>query len=117
MRWRGVVSILWLLLSWAALDDIATDNADSFPLEYSALMLAGVWFTALGAWLIVKQRTVAGICSLLAVALGIVACWSLPHHYQPPSWINSLGYVTLAWFVGIALWLVSGGAPRAARSA
>ena len=27
MRWRGVVSILLLVLAWLALDDITTDNA------------------------------------------------------------------------------------------
>ncbi|MFO7691448.1 MAG: hypothetical protein R6V57_00025 [Vicinamibacterales bacterium] len=107
MRGRGTVSLAVLAFSWLALDDITTDNANEFPLEYTMLVLAGVWFVLLGAWLVAKRRTVAGICSLAAVAIGVAAFWSLPHHYQPPSLVNNLGYVPLAWFLGVAIWLLT----------
>jgi hypothetical protein len=111
-----VVSLILLLLSWAALDDITTDSANSFPLEYSFLVVAGTWFAALGGWLMTQGRKVLGACSLAAVALGAVAFWSLPHHYQPSSLTNDLGFLPLAWFFGLAVWLVGSrhGQPAAA---
>ena len=108
MRGFGAVSLVVLVCSWLALDDITTDNANAFPLEYTMLVLAGVWFVVLGVWLIAKRRALAGVCSLVAVAIGVVAFWSLPHHYQPPSLVNNLGYVPLAWFLGLAVWLAAG---------
>jgi hypothetical protein len=70
-------------------------------------MSAGIWFTALGVSLVAKRPSFVGISSLVAVGLGVVAFWSLPHHYQPPSLINYLGYVPLAWFVGLTVWLLA----------
>jgi hypothetical protein len=107
MRARGAVSLVVLLLSWLALDDITTDNATEFPLEYALLVSAGIWFTALGVSLVVKRHVFGGVSSLVAVGLGVVAFWSLPHHYQPPSPINYLGYVPLAWFAGLTVWLLA----------
>jgi hypothetical protein len=108
MRGFGAVSLAVLLVSWLALDDLTTDNANAFPLEYTILVLAGAWFAALGGWLIIQRRVLAGVCSLIAVAAGVVAFWSLPHHYQPPSPVNRFGYVPLAWFLGLAVWLAAG---------
>ena len=107
MRGLGAVSLVVLVFSWLALDDITTDNANAFPLEYTMLILAGVWFAVLGVWLITKRRALAGVCSLAAVALAVVAFWSLPHHYQPASLMNNVGYVPLAWFLGLTAWLLA----------
>ena len=107
MRGRGAVSLVVLAFSWLALDDITTDNATRFPLEYTMLVLAGVWFSVLGAWLVARGRAVVGIGSLVAVVMGVVAFWSLPHHYQPPSAVNNMGYAPLAWFLVLAVWLVA----------
>jgi hypothetical protein len=106
MAWRGALSALVLVLSWMALDDITTDNATAFPVEYTLLVAAGVWFAALGVWLIAGGRALAGAGSLLAVAIGAVAFWSLPHHYQPASAVNALGFLPLAWFAGLSTWLL-----------
>lgn len=107
MRARGAVSLVALALSWLALDDITTDNASAFPLEYGFLVVAGVWFAALGAWLAAKGHPVAGGVSLAAVAIGVAAFWSLPHHHAPPSGLNYLGYLPLAWFFGLAIRLLA----------
>jgi len=121
MRGRGWASLVVLAFSWLALDDITTDNATRFPLEYTILVLAGLWFSVLGAWLVAKGRAVAGIGSLVAVVMGVVAFCSLPHHYQPPSPVNLMGYAPLAWFLALAVWLVAargrsgGGAEPAVR--
>jgi hypothetical protein len=103
MRWRGCLSIVVLLLTWAALDDITTDNADAFPLEYTLLVLAGIWFGAVAAYLLGRRNTVVGIISAVAVVTGVIAFWSLPHHYAPGSWVNQLGWFPLAWFLALAV--------------
>lgn len=107
MRWRGVVSILLLVLAWLALDDITTDNATTFEFEYTMLVWCGVWFTSVAIWLLVRRRPVLGIASLVAVALAVVAFWSLPHHYAPAAPVNYLGAVSLVWFLALAIWLVA----------
>jgi len=117
MRWRGVVSILLLALAWAALDDITTDNATgAFVPEYSILVVCGMWFTGVAVWLLFRRRLVLGTASLIGVAVAVIAFWSLPHHYLPPSPENYLGLVSLAWFLALAIWLVArrSGAPRPA---
>jgi peptidoglycan/LPS O-acetylase OafA/YrhL len=112
MRGRGAVSLVVLALSWLALDDITTDDASEFPLEYAILVSAGLWFAALALVLIARRRFFAGTSSLVAVALGVAAFWSLPQHYQPPSTVNYLGWVALAWFAGVTVWLLAARAGR-----
>lgn len=113
MRIWGVLSLGVLLMTWLAGDDITTDNARTFPLEYTVLALAGMWFAALGVVLVRRGRTGAGVASLAAVGLGVAACWGLPHHYGPFSPLNYLVYVTLAWFLGLAIRLVARPLPAA----
>jgi hypothetical protein len=107
MRGRGAVSLMVLVLSWLALDDITTDTANTFALEYTILVSAGIWFLALGVSLAAQRRYLPAIASLAAVGLGVAAFWSLPHHYQPLAPINYLGYVPLAWFAGLTVWLLA----------
>ena len=48
----GGVTLFAMLLCWLALDDITTDNATQFPLEYSFLVCGGAWllFVAWQLW-------------------------------------------------------------------
>lgn len=103
MRWRGGVSLVLLWLTFAALHDITFDNAPAFPLEYGILIASGFWFTSLGSHLLGLGHTAAAGMSFLAVTLGLVACWALPHHGAPPSVQNHLAWVPLVWFTGLAL--------------
>ena len=104
----GIASILLLMLVWAALDDITTDSAKGqFAAEYLFLVICGVWFAAVATWLLVRRRVLAGVISLFAVALAVAAFWSLPHHYAPVSPVNHLGLFSLAWFLGLAVWMVA----------
>jgi hypothetical protein len=108
MRRIGVVSILLLVLAWLALDDITTDNAtgpDAFKVEYSCLVICGVWFASIAIWLLAHRRAHTSIISIAAVALAVVAFWSLPHHYAPGTAVNYLGLISLAWFMGLAVWM------------
>jgi hypothetical protein len=112
MRWRGVGSLLLLVLAWLALDDITTDDSTGrFLPEYSLLVICGIWFTGLAGWLLARGRVLLGLGSLVAVALAVVAFWSLPHHYAPLSVLNYLGYVPIAWFLLLAIWLIAARSP------
>jgi hypothetical protein len=103
----GIASILLLVLAWAALDDITTDTATAFVPEYSILVVCGIWFTAVAVWLLVRRRALTGIISLFAIALAVVAFWSLPHHYGQGSAVNYSGLLSLAWFLALALWMTA----------
>lgn len=107
MRGRGAVLLMVLVLSWLALDDITTDNADTFALEYTFLVSAGIYSVALAVSLAAQRRYLPAIVSLVAVGLGVAAFWSLPHHYQPLAPVNYVGYVPLAWFAGLTVWLLA----------
>ena len=112
MRAAGALSLVVLALSWLALDDITTDNATAFRAEYTILVLAGLWFAWLGVALVRRGRAAIGALSLAAVGIGVLAFWSLPHHYQPASTLNLLGFVPLAWCFGVACWLLARGGSR-----
>jgi hypothetical protein len=45
----------------------------------------------------------------------VIAFWSLPHNDGPASTVNLLGLGSIAWFVGVAAWLIGWG--RLARPA
>jgi hypothetical protein len=51
-RRDAVVTFAALLLIFAAADDITTDNATAFPLEYSILIACTVWLGFLTARLL-----------------------------------------------------------------
>ena len=109
MRFTGVISVIALLFAWLALDDITTDNATglyAFEFEYWILVICGVWFAGVAVWFWARGRLVLGIVSLLAVALAVVSFWSLPHYYAPMSLVNYLGLFSLAWFLGVAMWIL-----------
>ena len=82
------------------------------------LVLSGLWFAGVAAWLAARRRGVLRVASLAAIAVGMVAFWSLPHRGQPVSAVNLLGYIPLAWFLALTVWLLvgrSGTPPPGAR--
>jgi len=106
MRLRGGVSLVVLYLTWAALHDITLDNAQTFPLEYSFLVLSGVWFVSVALRLLGQGHRLEAVVSLLAVAVGLAACWNLPHHGAPASWMNQLAWFSVLWFFVLTLRLL-----------
>ena len=107
MRWVGIVSILLVVVAWLALDDITTNNATTFIVEYSLLVICGAWFAAVAIWLLARRWVMAGIVSLAALSLAVVAFRPLPHHYAPASPVNYLGLFSLAWFLGLSVWMAA----------
>jgi hypothetical protein len=56
VRRDAVVTIAALLLGFAAFDDITTDNATSFPLEYTTLTAAAIWLLFIAVRLMRRRR-------------------------------------------------------------
>jgi hypothetical protein len=68
LRRDAVVTIAALLLVFAAFDDITTDNATSFPLEYTILIASAVWLLFIAGRLMRHGHGLLGGISLLALA-------------------------------------------------
>jgi len=64
----AVVTIAALLLVFAAFDDITTDDATSFPLEYTILIASAVWLLFVAVRLMRHGEGLLGGISLLALA-------------------------------------------------
>jgi len=64
----AVVTIAVLLLVFAAFDDITTDDATSFPLEYTILIASAVWLLFVAVRLMRHGEGLLGGISLLALA-------------------------------------------------
>lgn len=105
----GAVTAAALLLVFVAFDDITTDNATAFPVEYTFLVGCAAWLLVV-AWRLLhaRHRALGGV-SVLAVAAGVVAQRAIGPGIKPGLWPE---YVVMAaaylWFWGIAvamLWL------------
>ena len=71
----GLLTAGALLLVYAAFDDITTDNATAFPVEYSLLALCAGWLLVLTFRLLSARRLALGWMSLAALA---GALWAQP---------------------------------------
>jgi hypothetical protein len=67
----GFLTIAVLLLVFAAFDDITTDNATSFPLEYTLLAASAVWLLFIAVRLTRHGHGLLGGISLLALASAV----------------------------------------------
>jgi hypothetical protein len=69
-RTDGVVTLALLVLAFLAFDDITTDNATSFTLEYAFLTACAVWGFILIARLALRSRFItAAVCASLLMAI------------------------------------------------
>lgn len=105
----GAVTAVALLLVFAAFDDITTDNATSFPVEYTFLLGCAAWLLVVAWRLLHARHRAVGAVSVLAIAAGLWAQRAIGPGISPGRWPE---YVVMAaaylWFWGIAvamLWL------------
>ena len=70
-RRDAVVTIAALLLVFAAFDDITTDNATSFRLEYAILVASAIWLLFIALRLMRHGHGLLGGISLLALASAV----------------------------------------------
>jgi len=71
LRGDAVVTIAALLLVFAAFDDITTDYATSFPLEYAILVASAIWLLFIAVRLLRHGHGLLGGISLLALASAV----------------------------------------------
>ena len=69
----GVITIVVQLFVFAAFDDITTDNATTFPVEYSILVACTAWLVFVAATLWRKRQRILGGLSVLALVAGVWA--------------------------------------------
>ena len=106
-RSHGAITVVVLLLVYAAFDDITTDRATSFRVEYTALMACVAWLVFVATGLIRQRHLVLGGVSLVAIAAAIWAQRAVDQG-QSPGWRPE--YTALAtaylWFSMLAIVLM-----------
>jgi len=105
----AAVTIATLLLVFAAFDDITTDRAASFSVEYAFLAAAALWLFFIAVRLIRHGRGLLGGVSLLALtgaawgqrAIGPGVVWSQRAAGPKPEYMAvMIGY---GWFCALTL--------------
>src|SRR4029453_7135946 len=94
----AVVTIAALLLVFAAFDDITTDNATSFPLEYTILAASAVWLLFIAVRLMRHGHGLLGGISLLALASAV---WGQPAVGFKPEYVAMM--TAYGWFCALSL--------------
>jgi hypothetical protein len=113
----GWLSFVVLLFAFAAFDDITTDNATSFRIEYTALALCAVWLGFVAVRLLRLGHRTLGIASLTVLAGAAWGQSAIGRGISPGFWP---GYVVTTaaflWFLALVIGLLVQGF-RARRSA
>jgi hypothetical protein len=104
----GLVTVCVLLLVFAAFDDITTDNATAFPLEYTILLACAGWLFFLGLRLLRQHDYVLGGVSLLALAGAVWAQRAIGPGIRPGFWteyvVATAAYVWFSALSAVLLW-------------
>lgn len=103
----AIITLGVILLAFAAFDDITTDNATTFTVEYCGLAICGAWLLGLAIRLIRDGRVALGATSLVALGAAIwgqraigpgTVASSEPHYVAMAA--------VFAWFVVLSLMLL-----------
>jgi len=106
----GVVTFFMAALAFAACDDITTDNATSFVVEYLFLLVFAGWALFLAARLAWTRRIVLAGASFLVLGAAIwgqrlIGPGTIPS-WQPEYIATAFA---LVWFLGLSLFLTASG--------
>lgn len=119
---KAAITFVALLLVFAALDDITTDQAMTFRLEYTFLCASAGWLLFVGGSLVRAGHRTLGYASFVAVAS---ALWALPAirpglgpALRPAFVVMATAYFWFWFLAGAMLWLAwRAGKGRARRPA
>ena len=116
----AAITIVALLLVYAAFDDITTDNATKFPVEYSLLTICAAWLAFVSARLWRTHHRILGSVSALALIAGVWAQRAIGPRMasglRAEYVVMPAAYVCL-WAVAIALLWLGWRQHRSERSA
>ena len=95
----GLVTFAFVVLAWLAFDDITTDNATSFTVEYTCLLACAVWCLVVAVRLATKGHFVLGaaVWGQRSIGPGTVPSWQ-PHYVATAA--------AMVWFLSLAVVLL-----------
>jgi hypothetical protein len=107
LRRDGALTILALLLSFAAFDDITTGNETDFTTEYVAALACSVWLLVLSIRLMRRGHYVLACASLLALAGAFWAQSAIQPGITPGFWPEHIVVAgAFLWFAMLAFQLL-----------
>ena len=105
---NAVITVVVLLLAFAAFDDITTDNATTFRLEYTLLIISAGWLLFLAWSLIRSGHRILGFVSLVALGSAVWAQRAIgPAAIPGPRPEHIVMLMAYVWFwvlAGATLW-------------
>jgi hypothetical protein len=108
----AAITIAALLLVYAAFDDITTDTATSFRVEYALLVASAVWLLVISMRLMRRGHGLLGGVSLLALAsavwgqraVGPGVVWGQPAAAFKPEYVAVIA--AYGWFCALSVVMV-----------
>jgi len=103
----GFVTLAFIVLAWLAFDDITTDNATSFPVEYTCLLACAIWCLVVAVRLATKGRFILGTASALALVAAVWGQRSIGSGTVPswqPQYVATVA--AIIWFLSLAAVLI-----------
>lgn len=103
----ALISFVVLFLVFAAFDDITTDNATRFTVEYTVLIACAAWLGWLALGLIRSVHRTLGLVSLAALAGALWGQRGIGPGITPglwPAYVVTTG--AFLWFVALAMVLL-----------
>ena len=117
---HSLISLVALLLVFAAFDDITTDNATQFTVESAVLAACAIWFAFVAVRLTRLGHRTLGMLSVLALVGALWGQRGIRPGITPGLWLEYLVTAgAFLWFlllVAILAWLGWRGAARGAIS-
>jgi hypothetical protein len=104
---EATVTLAAVLLAFAAFDDITTDNATTFTVEWAALAACGVWLVIVSWRLLRREHRWLGSVSGVAVVAAVGAGSSIRPGTSPFQFEYLATMAGLLWFLGLVVILAS----------
>lgn len=111
----GLLTLVVVALAFAAFDDITTDNATRFPLEYAMLLGAAAWCVAVAAWLFRTGYHILAILSLLAVTGAVWGGRAVGARTPGLELEHMTMWAALVWFFALSILLLAWGVRNRSR--
>jgi hypothetical protein len=103
---QGTLTLVAVLLSFAALHDIAGGRESDLTNEYAALVVCGGWLLGMSIGLMRSSRHWLGGVSLAVLASAVVAQRAIGPGVAP-TWAASVVYAAWLWFGIVAVVLAA----------